>query len=112
MDVQYTVGKGMPSYCEATKELYAKENKMKPVLEDLFLGPGSTPSITKESGFRWEDSQRRGRGVFAGGTIADRTHRIRLPEDGHLPVYYLPLEDVREDVLVAPDHHNHSPLTR
>lgn len=100
----------MPSYCEATKELYAKENKMKPVLEDLFLGPGSTPSITKESGFRWEDSQRRVRVIFAGVTIADSTHVMRLQEYGHLPVYYFPLEDVRKDVLVATDHHTHSPL--
>src|SRR5436309_3454627 len=83
---------------------------MKPALEDLFLGPGSTPSISQELRFRWEDSQRQVRVVYAGVTIAKSTRVMRLQEFGHLPVYYFPLEDVRKDVLEKTDHHTHSPL--
>ena len=36
---------------------------MKPMLEDLFLGPLASPSFRQ--GFRWEDSRRRVRVVFA-----------------------------------------------
>lgn len=83
---------------------------MKPVLEDMFLGPGSTPSISQEMRFRWEDSLRRVRVIFAGLTIADSTHVMRLQEPGRLPVYYFPLEDVQKEVLEPTDHHTHSPL--
>ena len=83
---------------------------MKPVLEDLFLGPAATPAISQGQQFRWEDIQRRVRVIFAGITIADSKHVMRLQEYGRLPVYYFPLEDVRKDVLVATDHHTNSPL--
>jgi uncharacterized protein (DUF427 family) len=83
---------------------------MKPALEDLFLGPGSTPAISQELRFRWEDSQRQVRVLFAGVTIAKSTRVMRLQEFGYLPVYYFPLEDVRKDVLEKTDHHTYSPL--
>ncbi len=63
---------------------------MKPVLEDLFLGPAATPAISQGQQFRWEDSQRRVRVIFAGITIADSKHVMRLQEYGRLPVYYFP----------------------
>ena len=83
---------------------------MKPVLEDMFLGPETTPSMSQAMRFRWEDSLRRVRVIFAGVTIADSTKVMRLIEYGRLPVYYFPQEDVRMDVLEATDYHTHSPL--
>jgi uncharacterized protein (DUF427 family) len=83
---------------------------MQPVLEDLFLGPLATPSLSPELPFRWEDSLRGVRVIFAGLTIADSKRVMRLQEYGRLPVYYFPLSDVRQEVLEASDHHTHSPL--
>jgi len=83
---------------------------MQPVLEDLFFGPGSMGVLTQAGQFRWEDSQRRVRVIFAGQTIADSTRVMRLQEYGRVPVYYFPLSAVRQEVLEASDHHTHSPL--
>src|SRR5258707_9603195 len=83
---------------------------MQPVLEDLFFGPGPMRVVNQEGQFRWEDSQRRVRVIFAGQTIADSTRVMRLQEYGRVPVYYFPLSDVRQEVLEATDHHTHSPL--
>jgi len=85
-------------------------NTMQPELEDLFFGPGPMRVVNQERQFRWEDSQRRVRVNFAGLTIADSTAVMRLQEYGRLPVYYFPLQDVRQEVLEATDHHTHSPL--
>ncbi len=81
---------------------------MKRVLEDLFLGPLASPSLSQ--GFRWEDSRRSVRVVFAGVTVADSKHVVLLHEFGRLPVFYFPLEDVRMDLLEASEHRTHSPL--
>ena len=83
---------------------------MQPVLEDMFMGPQASPSVSQELAFRWEDSQRRVRIIFAGLTIADSTRVMWLLEYGRLPVYYFPLEDVRQEILEATEHHTHSPL--
>jgi uncharacterized protein (DUF427 family) len=83
---------------------------MQPVLEDLFFGPGPMRVLTQEGQFRWEDSQRRVRVIFAGQTIADSKRVMRLQENGRVPVYYFPLSDARQEVLEASDHHTHSPL--
>ena len=61
---------------------------MRPALEDIFMGPGA--SVTLTAGFRWEDAGRRLRVVFADETIADTRHGMRLHEFGRLPVYLLP----------------------
>lgn len=81
---------------------------MQRVLEDLFLGPLASPSFSQ--GFRWEDSLRRVRVVFAGVTIADSKHVILLHEFGRLPVFCFPQEDVRMDLMEASEYHTHSPL--
>jgi nucleotidyltransferase-like protein len=81
---------------------------MKPALEDLFLGPLASPSISQ--GFRWEDSRRRVRVVFADVTVADSKRVMLLHEYGRLPVFYFPLEDVRMDLLEESEQHTHSPL--
>jgi len=83
---------------------------MQPILEDLFFGPLATPSLSQQIPFRWEDGQRRVRVIYAGLTIADSKRVMRLLEFGRLPVYYFPLEDVRQKVLEATDHYTHSPL--
>jgi uncharacterized protein (DUF427 family) len=36
---------------------------------------------------------------FAGRLIADTTGALRVPETSHPPVYYLPPEDIRQDLL-------------
>src|SRR5438552_3791271 len=72
---------------------------MKRVLEDLFMGQLASPSFSQ--GFRWEESRRRVRVVFADVTVADSKHVMLLHELGRLPVYYSPLADVRMDVLEA-----------
>jgi len=83
---------------------------MKPTLEDLFIGPLASPSFSQGQGFRWEDSRRRVRVVFAGVTVADSKHVMLLHEFGRLPVFYFPQEDVRMDLLEASEHRTHSPL--
>jgi uncharacterized protein (DUF427 family) len=81
---------------------------MKPVLEDMFMGPGASPSFSEE--FRWEDSRRRVRVVFANVTVADSKRVMLLHEFGRLPVFYFPREDVRMDLMEASEHRTHSPL--
>lgn len=56
-----------------------------------------------------EDSPRRIRAVVAGTTVADSTRAKLLHETGLLPVYYLPEEDVRSELLVPSDHTTHCP---
>jgi uncharacterized protein (DUF427 family) len=57
-----------------------------------------------------EDSPRRVRVVVAGETIADSRRAKLLHETGLMPVYYLPLDDVDEQYLVATDHTTHCPF--
>jgi uncharacterized protein (DUF427 family) len=48
---------------------------------------------------RLEDSSKRLRVVYNGVTIADTHHAKRILETSHPPVYYIPPEDVRMDLL-------------
>jgi uncharacterized protein (DUF427 family) len=57
----------------------------KRVLEDQYIGPLASPSFNQ--GFRWEESHRRVRVVFADETVADSKHVMLLHEFGHLPVF-------------------------
>lgn len=79
----------------------------RPALEDLALGPTSTPSLAQ--GYRWEDARRRVRNVFNGVTIADSRHAMLLQEAGRLPVFYFPLDDVCLDHLEPSEHTTSSP---
>jgi uncharacterized protein (DUF427 family) len=56
-----------------------------------------------------EPSPRRVRVAFNGETIADSHNMCLLHEDGHLPIYYFPMDDVRMDLLVKTDHTTHCP---
>lgn len=48
--------------------------------------------------------------VFAGTTIAESKRAILLREDGCLPVYYFPKEDLRSELLVASKKRNACPF--
>src|SRR6266566_4955911 len=85
-----------------------RRDRMKPALEDIFMGPMASPSLS--DGFRWENSRRRVRVVFADVTVADSKRVMLLHEFGRLPVFYFPMEDVRMDLMEASDHRTHSPL--
>lgn len=81
---------------------------MKPALEDIFMGPTASPALN--NGFRWEESRRRVRAIFAGITVADSKRVMLLLEYGRLPVFYFPMEDVRMDLMEASAHRTSSPL--
>jgi uncharacterized protein (DUF427 family) len=55
------------------------------------------------------DSPRNVRVIFGGETVADSKRMKLLREDGILPVYYFPQEDVRTDLMVPSDHKTHCP---
>jgi uncharacterized protein (DUF427 family) len=47
---------------------------------------------------------------FNGETIADSKRAVLLRETGHLPVYYFPPEDVRQDLLEPTELHTRCPF--
>jgi uncharacterized protein (DUF427 family) len=57
----------------------------------------------------WDPVPYRLRGVFAGETVFDTTGARLLHETGHLPVYYVPEESLRHDLLEPTDHTTHCP---
>jgi uncharacterized protein (DUF427 family) len=59
-----------------------------------------------------EPVPRRIRAVLGGETVVDTTRALYLWEWPFYPQYYLPLEDVRPDTLVAEGHSQHSPWGR
>jgi uncharacterized protein (DUF427 family) len=56
---------------------------------------------------RVEQSARRVRVEFAGEVIADTTRAFRVLETSHPPVYYIPLEDVRNEYLRPSRRHSY-----
>ena len=56
-----------------------------------------------------EPTIKRVRAMFGGETIVDSQRTLILFEEGHLPVYYFPLEDVRQDLLEASEKHTTCP---
>jgi uncharacterized protein (DUF427 family) len=56
-----------------------------------------------------EPTPRRVRVKFNGETIADSKRAVLLRETGHLPVYYFPPEDVRQDMLEPTEQHTRCP---
>ena len=57
----------------------------------------------------FEPSPRWVRVKFGGGTIADSKQVMLVRETGHLPVYYFPREDVKQEFLTVTDHATHCP---
>jgi uncharacterized protein (DUF427 family) len=58
---------------------------------------------------RIEPCARRIRVFVAGVAVADTTRALYLFEQGHLPVYYLPFEDLRADLLEPTSTSTHCP---
>jgi len=56
-----------------------------------------------------EPTVKRVRAMLGGETVVDSRRTLILFEKGHLPVYYFPLEDVREELLQESDKHTHCP---
>ena len=66
-------------------------------LEDVALPDIARPA--PEAVVRVEPANRRVRAVLGGQAVADSTATLLLLERDHLPVYYFPLRDVRQDLL-------------
>jgi uncharacterized protein (DUF427 family) len=66
-------------------------------------GPGQESVWDYPRPPRVEDSSRRVRVVFNGETVADTTRARRVLETSHPPVYYVPIEDVRRELLRRSD---------
>jgi uncharacterized protein (DUF427 family) len=49
------------------------------------------------------------RALFGGETVVDSSNAKLLHETGHLPVYYFPIEDVRQDLLERSEKRTHCP---
>lgn len=56
-----------------------------------------------------EESPRRVRAVFNGETVVDSRRAKLMHEQGLLPIYYFPEEDLRADLLEPTDHTTHCP---
>jgi uncharacterized protein (DUF427 family) len=54
-------------------------------------------------------SPKRVRCILGQTTIVDSTRPLLLLEQGHMPVYYFPMEDVQIDLLRRTDHRTHCP---
>jgi uncharacterized protein (DUF427 family) len=57
-----------------------------------------------------EPTARRVRAVLGGVALVDSTRALLLFETEHLPVYYVPIADVRMDLLTATGRRTHCPL--
>jgi uncharacterized protein (DUF427 family) len=58
---------------------------------------------------RIERAEKRVRVTFAGATIADSTSALHVSERGLDPIYYVPFDDVRTDLLEPTDTTSHCP---
>jgi len=58
---------------------------------------------------RVEPTIKRVRAMLGGERVVDSRRTLILFEEGHLPVYYFPREDVREDLLEPTDRHTTCP---
>src|ERR671916_850699 len=67
-------------------------------------------SVLKPHTLYFEDCPKRVRAIFNGETVADSRRVKLMHETGHLPVYYFPEEDIREDLLERTNHTTHCPF--
>ena len=56
------------------------------------------------------DSRKRVKVVFNGVTVADSERALLVEETRLPPVYYLPRDDVRMDLMERTDYHTHCPF--
>ena len=73
-------------------------------------GPG--PGYPKHPGYRidFTPCAKRLRIKFNGATVADTTRAMLLHETAHIPVYYVPRNDVAMELLVPTDHATNCPF--
>ena len=67
-------------------------------------------SVLKPHALYFEDCPKRVRAIFNNEIVADSRRVKLMHETGHLPVYYFPEEDIREDLLERTDHTTHCPF--
>ena len=80
---------------------------MPQALEDIQISHLDRPGIAAVVSV--EPGRKRVRAVLGGETVVDSTDVLLMFERGHLPVYYFPVADVREDLLEPSDHTSHCP---
>jgi uncharacterized protein (DUF427 family) len=80
---------------------------MPEALEDIQMAVVARPPT--DAVVRVEPTIKRVRAMLGGETVVDTRRALLLFEKGHLPVYYLPLEDVRQDLLEPSDKHTTCP---
>ena len=81
-------------------------------MDDLPARAQSTRAYQEKPDYKvgFEPTARRIRVVFNGVVVADTTRAMLMLETRHRPVYYLPLDDIRADVIARTDHHSHCPF--
>jgi uncharacterized protein (DUF427 family) len=57
-----------------------------------------------------QEFPRRVRATFGGQTVFDTTRAMLLHETGLLPQVYVPIEDIRSDLLTPTEHHTYCPF--
>jgi len=80
---------------------------MSEILEDKSMPVLDRPYQAAD--VRVEPTDRRVRAVLGGETVVDTRRALILFEKQHLPVYYLPIEDVREELLERSDRRTTCP---
>jgi uncharacterized protein (DUF427 family) len=80
---------------------------MAEALEDIHMTVVARPPT--DAVVRVEPTVKRIRGMLAGETVVDSRRALILFEQGHLPVYYFPLEDVRQDLVEPSERHTSCP---
>ena len=56
------------------------------------------------------DFPRRIRATFGGQVVVDTTRAVLLYETGHVPQLYVPIQDIRADLIRPTDHHTYCPF--
>ena len=81
-------------------------------MNEISSRPASGPGYAEHPGYRvtLEPCAKRVRAVFNGETVVDSTRAMLLYETRHLPVYYFPLADLRQDLLRPSDHSSFCPF--
>lgn len=73
-------------------------------------GPAPGYADRPEHFVEFAPSPKRIRAIFGGETIIDTTAALILHERGHVPVYYVPRQDVAMERLHPTDHATHCPF--
>jgi uncharacterized protein (DUF427 family)/class 3 adenylate cyclase len=74
--------------------------------------PKARAQLEGNPGYRLEiePSRKRVKVKFNGTVVADTTRALQLRETRYAPVYYLPREDVRMDLMQGTEHRTHCPF--